>query len=248
MSQDFENKDGIKLGCEIIMYLLLADDLHVVLMSETVEGLQRQINRLPQYCSRNQLTVNTSKTKVMVFGRKPGILHSSFESSPVEIVTQYKYLGVMFSPCTTLKGNPFKNNHEYLAENAGKSVYGLFGYATTLGRLPVRTSLTLFDSLVKPILEYGSEIWGTSGSLDCLEKVQLHFIKTVLGVKLNTSSLMCYSECGRFPMQLSIFCKIIKYLVNLNLKNENTIVSKAYKHLCYLDSIGCLNWVQHDKI
>ena len=79
----------------------------------------------------------------------------------------------MFSTCTTLKGNSFKNNHEYLAENAGKSVYGLFGYITTLGRLPVRTSLTQFDSLVKPILEYGSEIWGTSGSLDCLEKVQL---------------------------------------------------------------------------
>ena len=66
-------------------------------------------------------------------GRKPGILHSSFESSPIEIVTQYKYLGVMFSPSTTLKGNPFKNNHEYLAENGGKSVYGLFGYATTIG-------------------------------------------------------------------------------------------------------------------
>ena len=84
MSQDFKDEDGIKLGCEIIMYLLWADDL--VLMSETVEGLQRQINRLSQYCSRNQLIVNTLKTKVMVFGRKPGILHFSFENSPILVI------------------------------------------------------------------------------------------------------------------------------------------------------------------
>ena len=49
------------------------------------------------------------------------------------------------------------------------------------------------------------------------------------------------------PYAIVNFCKIIKYVVNLNLKKENTIVSKAYKHLCYLDSIGCLTWVQHVK-
>ena len=32
---------------------------------------------------------------------------------------------------------------------------------------------------------------------------------------------MCYGECGLFPMALSIFCKVIKYLANLNVKTLN---------------------------
>ena len=245
MSHCFSDEDGIIIGDEIIKYILWADDL--VILAETPEGLQRQIDKLYSYCLENQLIVNTLKTKIMIYGSRNDNDSFHFNNSPVEITDSYKYLGVLFSPCTRLSGNPFKSNTNYIADKASKSAHGIFGYSKVLGRLPVRTSFALFDSLVKPIIEYGSEIWGAKGNFESIEKVHLRFIKTILGVKLNTSTLMCYGDCGRFPMQLAIQCKVIKYLVNLNHKQESNLVSKVYQHLIYLDSIGKYIWVTSVK-
>ena len=245
MSHCFSDEDGIIIGDEIIKYLLWADDL--VILAETPKGLQRQIDKLYSYCLENQLIVNTLKTKIMIYGSRNDNDSFHFNNSPVEITDSYKYLGVLFSPCTKLSGNPFKSNTNYIADKASKSAHGIFGYSKVLGRLPVRTSFALFDSLVKPIIEYGSEIWGAKGNFESIEKVHLRFIKTILGVKLNTSTLMCYGNCGRFPMQLAIQCKVIKYLVNSNHKQESNLVSKVYQHLIYLDSIGKYTWVTSVK-
>jgi hypothetical protein len=45
--------------------LSFADDL--VILSNTSEGLQNSLNKLEKYCYDWQLTVNTKKTKVMIF-------------------------------------------------------------------------------------------------------------------------------------------------------------------------------------
>jgi len=44
---------------------LYADDL--ALMSETPQGLQKQIDALFELCVKQQLVINVSKTKVVVF-------------------------------------------------------------------------------------------------------------------------------------------------------------------------------------
>lgn len=52
---------------ENISCLAYADDL--VLISSTEAKLQQLVNLLRNYCSKWRLTVNTSKTKMMVFRR-----------------------------------------------------------------------------------------------------------------------------------------------------------------------------------
>jgi hypothetical protein len=44
---------------------LYADDL--ALMSETPQGLEKQIDALFEFCVERQLVINVSKTKVVVF-------------------------------------------------------------------------------------------------------------------------------------------------------------------------------------
>jgi hypothetical protein len=58
---------GIQLKpCDIeIFSLMFADD--VALLADTVVGLQRQLNLLYDFCTDFYLTVNISKTKVVVF-------------------------------------------------------------------------------------------------------------------------------------------------------------------------------------
>ena len=57
------------------MFLILyADDS--VLFAENADDLQRNLNVLHEYCQKWKLTVNTMKTKVMVF-RKGGRLRNN---------------------------------------------------------------------------------------------------------------------------------------------------------------------------
>jgi hypothetical protein len=42
----------------------------------------------------------------------------------------------------------------------------------------------------KPILLYGSEIWGFSKNIQCLEKVQLRFCQLSLKLKTSTPSFV----------------------------------------------------------
>ena len=61
--------EGIDIDTFKIFLLLYADD--IVLLSETVSGLQKGLLLLEEYCDRWKLSVNVSKTKVVVF-RKGG--------------------------------------------------------------------------------------------------------------------------------------------------------------------------------
>ena len=50
--------------------------------------------------------------------------------------------------------------------------------------------LSLFDKLVTPILNYGSEVWGFCKA-NQIERVHLQFCKNLLGVKQSTQNNLC---------------------------------------------------------
>ena len=81
-----------------LFILLLADD--VVLVSETVVGLQRQLNSLYNSASQLQLRVNMDKSNIIVF-RKGGYLAARerwlYNNAIMPVVNSYKYLGILFS-------------------------------------------------------------------------------------------------------------------------------------------------------
>ena len=62
-----DNSQKIQIGNCYINHLLYADDL--VLVSDSVIGLQRLLNKLSLFCDNSGLLVNISKTKTLVFKR-----------------------------------------------------------------------------------------------------------------------------------------------------------------------------------
>ena len=63
------NKDfGVCIEAIIIVHLLWADDL--ILISDSIQGLQKQLNCLLIYCSKNLMVANKVKTKYMIFGTR----------------------------------------------------------------------------------------------------------------------------------------------------------------------------------
>ncbi|XP_015124827.1 uncharacterized protein LOC107046669 [Diachasma alloeum] len=85
-------------GNDVILFLY-ADDL-IVLANNSVE-LKRRAKILEEYCTTIGLTINISKTKVLVFrrgGALPARNHQfKLYGSVVEIVSSYVYLGIKLS-------------------------------------------------------------------------------------------------------------------------------------------------------
>ena len=188
--------------------LLYADD--TVILSDSAESLQNALNIYAQYCETWKLTVNLDKSKVMIFSKGTNDLHTfSLNGTNLEIVSEYKYLGVYFS-----KNNSFHSTKKHIAEQGTKALYSLLSKARTL-QLPVNIQIDLFDKLVKPILLYGCEVWGF-GNNDVIERVQLKFLKYILNAKNSTPNYIVYGETGVFPLQLDINARIISYWAKIN--------------------------------
>ncbi|KAI5754030.1 hypothetical protein M8J77_005212 [Diaphorina citri] len=81
-----------------ILLLLYADDL-VVFASDKMD-LQRKLNILQEYCQVNKMTVNVTKSKVVIFRRGGRVAASDkfqYNGEEMEVVSEYNYLGIMFS-------------------------------------------------------------------------------------------------------------------------------------------------------
>ena len=81
------------------MFMLLHVD-SIVIFANSPEELQQSLDVLFNYCNRWKLTVNVSKTKVMVF-RKGGMIprNRAFfcNGERLGIVKDFKYLGMVFT-------------------------------------------------------------------------------------------------------------------------------------------------------
>lgn len=207
------------------MFILLYAD-GTVIMAESADELQKALNIYEQYCDTWRLTVNITKTKLLVFskGRQPNYKFK-YKNEDKEIVNEYKYLGIFFS-----KSGSFFNCRKHMANQATKAMYSLIKNSNRLS-LPKDLQIDLFKKTVIPILLYGVEIWGF-GSLDLIERVQLKFLKYVLKLKRSTPNYIVYGETGCLLLSVYIKERIILFWSRL-LTAPNKLSSLLYRHILH---------------
>ena len=77
-------------------------------------------------------------------------------SSIIEVQNSYCYLGIDIT-----NTGSFRKAHENLYKKAIKAQYSIFSSVHAYSDTPnIPLFLRLFDSLIKPVLLYGSEVWG----------------------------------------------------------------------------------------
>jgi hypothetical protein len=88
--------------------------------------------------------------------------------------------------------------------------------------LSVKNWLNLYDSIISPIMTYGSEIWISDFiiKLDNIhvlpfEKAQTMMLKNILGVHGKTSNLVLHAELGLFPLCFKAFKLMFRYYTRL---------------------------------
>ena len=97
---DREGDRGAQLARTWIPLLLYADD--IVLIAESPNGMQRQLDVLQKFAEESGLSVNLGKTKIMVFNTTPQWVRRSapkftYGQDNVEYTDAYTYLGVVFA-------------------------------------------------------------------------------------------------------------------------------------------------------
>ena len=78
--------------------------------------------------------------------------------------------------------------------------------------------------MIKPILCYGSEIWGYS-YVDKIEKVQIQFCKQYCNLPQNTPDILALGECGRLPLCITYMSNCIKFWLNITRMENHTRTS-----------------------
>ena len=102
----------------------------------------------------------------------------------------------------------------------------------------------IFQSLVKPILVYGSEVWGVNmNAIKAIDKVFLWYARSVMRVKSNTSNLITLGECGIIPPSIICHKQVLCYFMRLRNMSSNTLVKWVFDELTKLDDIGFKTWI-----
>ena len=247
MEQYFDKNQGLRINDTTYTHLLYADDL--VLISESASGMQILLDNLAMYCRKWHLLINSQKSKVMIIEpysrKKLNITPCEFsvDNEKLEIVDSYKYLGHVISNGRKTHDLMF----EHLASQAQRAMHALNErIKTTVGYLSPNLSLKMFDTHILPILEYNSEIWFPIKENATLEKIQLKFLKRLLGVRIQTSTVAILADTGKFPLIYRQQASAIKYWNRLKnghcpelLKKcyEIQIILKQKKSACWLSKI-----------
>ena len=96
--------------------------------------------------------------------------------------------------------------------------------------------------MVKPILCFGSEVWGYEYS-SVIESVHNEFCKNFLGVNSSVNNVVALGECGRLPLCVTYITNCIKYWCRLLCMGNHRYPKNCYKMLKSLDEAGRQNWV-----
>jgi hypothetical protein len=200
--------------------LLFADDL--TLLSTTPEGLQRGLAHLATFSGESGLSVNTDKTKVMVFRLQApdGRTHPdppppvfSYRDSPLEFVTEFRYLGFPLGPNLSDFGS---HGAAALLASAKRRFSALWAQCRAHHVEDPGSLFCLFDSLVGSVLGYGSPVFApllppsalvwASGDRSPAETLHRKALRMFLGLPSgfggHTPTVPLLLEAGRVPVPL----------------------------------------------
>ena len=139
----------------------------------------------------------------------------------------FSYLGIKFN-----YNGKFGKTKKHLVDQARKAMFSLLRKARKLF-LPFDIQLHLFDSMITPILLYGTEVWGCE-NVDIIDQFYLKFCKSLLDVKQTTPSVMIYGGLGTTPLHLKLKSRVLSFWYRIVSGSKDKICYKLYQLMHYL--------------
>ena len=207
--------------------LLWADD--IILLSHSEEGLRNMLSALSSYVDENGMSINTKKTQCMIFNKTGKFIRRTYpmKNGTIETTKSYKYLGFLFTP-----SGEIVSGLKDLRDRALRAYHKLKNKMGIHFRLHPCTTISLFDSLIKPILLYSSDFWGClkMPKNNPIENLYMKFCKTLLGVQKQTSNIGVLLELGAVPIMFFGVKNCLKNWDRIHKKYEaNNIVLSTHQ-------------------
>jgi len=224
---------GVTIAGVHVASLAYADD--IALIASTPDDLRALLELLSRYAHRWRFHFNAVKSNVMAFGTKRQIESADserFQLGPDEIsVTRdYKYLGCEASAFMG-KASAVIDRLVRVARLKGSDLSGPGGCRYN-GVHAVR-SINLWMAYVRPVLEYGVEIWKpTRLQAKKIEAVLCDFARHALGVDRRTGNDVLLSELGLSSLAARRDELRLRYFRHLCTMDPERAVAKIFRHRC----------------
>ena len=222
-----EHLDLLELAGLSLPPFAYADDL--ALLATSAAGLQRQLDLLQQYCTDRGLTVNLTKTKVMLLAGADSEADASgrvqragitYAGGRLEGTCSFKYLGVVFH-CTQPLGESAAQGRTAVAYAAA----ALFeGRCAHLGLEAARLLLQVYSQMVDSSLSYGAAVWAPGLALAAAQRPvsgasghsapELHHHRTLrrlLGLPKRAPIATILAEAGQPPLHISWLVRAARF-------------------------------------
>ena len=118
----------------------------------------------------------------------------------------FKYLG-----CVLSSSGSFTKCTQELVKSARRALFGLKVFFAKNKELLPSTQIMFFNSMIRPILSYGCEVWGLNKA-DSIETFHLEFLKSILRVKTSTTNIYVYGELGEYPLYIERKMRVFEIL------------------------------------
>lgn len=176
----FINDIGITLSNQ---YILFADDVKIFAEVSCIQHqfeLQRDLQRIQDWCQVNGMDLNIDKCNIMSYNRAHVTLQFNYMLHGVTLrrVTTVRDLGVLLTPALDF------SEHIHGIVNKAVSILG-FICRTCRHSFSAATVRALYVVLVRPVLEFSCVVWSPYqvGHISLLESVQSRVFRAI-GVKL----------------------------------------------------------------
>ena len=228
---------GVKIGDTRVSMLMFADD--IVILAESKADLELMLKAIYEYSLKWRMKFNYEKCNVIVFEKRRGDTnriikhgncvqictcqhHFAFGPTLIKEVTVYRYLGIELDYRLT-----FTIFKERTMTRARMNMGRIWGMGIKSGYLSVKGSITLWQALVRSILEYGSEVWGKEQWPEG-EQVQADMAKRILRCSKMTARQAMYGDLGWWKLQTRRNLKKLIYWFHIQSLPDNRLLKKVY--------------------
>jgi hypothetical protein len=233
---------GIQYGGRLINVLLYADD--VVLIAENASDLQILLDKLDAWFQKWRLELNEDKTSVVVFRNNSVLLpevHFHCGNKPVSITPNYKYLGLTLNEHLN-----WDLTVKTLAASAQRALGVVIAKHKRFGGMPYKAYKAAYESMVRPILEYASEIWGHKDYAS-INNVFLRAERAYLGVGKYTPNNAVVGDIGWTPPVVRQKASLVRWWCKMVRMDVSRLTRCAFDANVYHAENGRNNWALRTK-
>jgi hypothetical protein len=239
---------GVLLLNKIVQVLLYADDL--ALMTTSANDMQLLLDGLNDFCKASGMQVSIKKSELVIFNSRLcsaqdlRTAHSLvYNGAPLAVKRSFIYLGIILSD--ELSATRMQHAFDAALRKARYAAHLMFRRCHTMGLHNVSIHCHLLDSLVKPILNYGCELWGpsimTARNITTdhdTERWHRSVLRQSLGVCNSTTTAVIMDELGRQPMCLAWLKLVLKFWNKIVMRDEGDLARMAMQESLAMQTTG----------